>query len=214
MKIGLISDVHGALDNLTAALTTLRNVPVDCILCAGDLVDYGDYPKDVVRRIIADEIPCVQGNHDRTAAARNYRLRSHQTRQQSQVLGMGTLQWLQQLPITRRFEWHDTRLLLAHSTPAGDDMYIHANSSPHLLRRIVQDAAPADVIVLGHTHEPMWLAFDGVTIINPGSVYRNYSMDVNTCGVLSLPERDFTLLNIETGRMVPLEKTDVPAPQS
>ncbi len=211
MRIGLISDVHGDIDALQLALQTLRAVAVDTILCAGDLVDYGDHSEKVVNQIFDEQIPCVQGNHDRTAAYNQSLWRRSSTADDvrgtiSGMLSKETCQRLAQLPLTRRFEWHATQLLLAHSTPGGDDMYIYPDSSLPLLRRVIADANEADVIVLGHTHRPMWLELDGVTLLNPGSVSLNYFRDVNTCGVLSLPDREFVLLDVQTGRGVPLQK--------
>lgn len=63
MKLLIISDVHSNLCALDAVLA--READADRIICAGDLVDYGPFPCDVIDRFIEREIPSVHGNHDR-----------------------------------------------------------------------------------------------------------------------------------------------------
>lgn len=206
-KIGLISDIHGGLQDLQSALRLLAQVPVDHILCAGDLVDYGAQSNAVVQRIFQAAIPCVQGNHDRDARY-NQRLRVRQHQQTDQpidLLTSDTLDLLDTLPLTRRFTWEATTVFLAHATPWDNDMYIYPDCTPHLLRRVVRDAA-ADVVILGHTHQPMWIVIDDTTLINPGSLSQNYTLPTGTYGVLTLPERRMQLFNVQTGEALPLER--------
>ena len=64
--IAVISDIHGNLEALSAVLKDVSSIKgLELVLCCGDLVDYGPQPEEVVERIKAEGIPCVQGNHDR-----------------------------------------------------------------------------------------------------------------------------------------------------
>lgn len=62
MKILLISDIHSNVQGLEAVLTA--EADADVIYCAGDLVDYGPYPREVLDLLRDRNIPCVKGNHD------------------------------------------------------------------------------------------------------------------------------------------------------
>ncbi|RJP75072.1 MAG: metallophosphoesterase, partial [Candidatus Zixiibacteriota bacterium] len=67
MKIGFLSDIHGNLEALTAALRSLERHRTDRIVCLGDVVGYGANPGeclDLVRRQAAIQ---VLGNHDAAA---------------------------------------------------------------------------------------------------------------------------------------------------
>lgn len=204
MKIGIISDIHAGLHELQSALHHLKNAQVDHILCAGDLVDFGDDGEAVIKLIIDLQIPCVQGNHDQSA-------RSHQQKSKREgsikrsILQTKMLDFLDQLPQYLRFEWDNTSILLTHATSWGGEMYIYPDSNPPLFRRVVREAN-ADVTILGHTHRPMWIEVDDKVIINAGSLSQNYELGFGTYGILFLSERQFQLFNVETGVQVPLLK--------
>lgn len=203
MKIGIISDIHGGLRELELALDFLRQAQVDHIVCAGDLVDFGDEGEAVVNRIIEAQIPCVQGNHDQ-AARWNQRESQREGGVKRSILGAKTLDLLENLPLELRFTWEGTTVLLSHATSWGGEMYIYPDSNPPLFRRVVREAN-ADVTILGHTHRPMWIHIDGRTIINAGSLSQNYEMGFGTYGILSLPECDFRVFNVESGAQIGLQ---------
>ena len=64
MRFGVIADVHANLHALDAALAFLSDQDVDAYLCAGDLVGYGPFPNECVRRVRDLPGRCVAGNHD------------------------------------------------------------------------------------------------------------------------------------------------------
>jgi len=70
MKIGILGDIHGNLDALTAVVEVLRRENVDVWVQVGDIVGYGPEPSaciDLVR-----ELGCVTclGNHDAAVLGR------------------------------------------------------------------------------------------------------------------------------------------------
>jgi len=62
MKILILSDIHSNIVALEAIWAKEKDS--DLVYCAGDLVDYGPYPQEVIAWLQAHEVPCVQGNHD------------------------------------------------------------------------------------------------------------------------------------------------------
>lgn len=205
MQIGIISDIHGDLANLTAALAIFRREQVDRVVCAGDLVDFGAWGDEVVQHIFEAGIPCVCGNHDRDAAERQ-RLRLNHSLHSipDKPLLPETLDRLAQLPPMLRYTWEGVRVLLTHANTWGDDASVHIRSTPALFRRVI-DVSEADITIIGHTHQPMWIESAGRMILNPGSVSVNYTCLFGTCAILSLPERQFRLLNVETGEDVTVQ---------
>lgn len=63
MRILLLSDIHANAEALEAVLRDAGCV--DALWCAGDLVDYGTDPHQVVSLCRERGIACVSGNHDR-----------------------------------------------------------------------------------------------------------------------------------------------------
>jgi predicted RNase H-like HicB family nuclease len=51
VRLGIISDIHGDIVALDAALARLRAMKCDQILCAGDLLDLEPFGEEVVQRI-------------------------------------------------------------------------------------------------------------------------------------------------------------------
>ncbi len=64
MLIGIIGDIHGNIEALTATLDYFDRLAVRTIFCAGDIVGYGASPAECIKLIQDMEIPCVRGNHD------------------------------------------------------------------------------------------------------------------------------------------------------
>lgn len=63
MRLLILSDVHANIEALRAVLTDAGRT--DGIWCAGDLVDYGTDPHEVITWFREHEVQCVSGNHDR-----------------------------------------------------------------------------------------------------------------------------------------------------
>lgn len=206
MRVGIIADLHGGLNEMQQALGFLQTQDVDMVICAGDLVDFGNYGDEVVEYIIDAKIPCVKGNHDHQATQKQVlRQRKRDVDKATTLLRPETLEHLEKLPDQIRFEWENKTILLTHATPWGEDMYVYPDSTTPLLRRVVKEAH-ADITILGHTHRPMWIDINGSIIINPGSTSQNYFMDVGTYGILSLPDYEFELHSVENGGLLDLPK--------
>lgn len=191
MKIGVFSDVHGHLDELNKTLMLFDSLAVDAIICAGDLVDKGTQSDAVVARMREVAIPCVMGNHDAKAQS-SWLTYKEPLRDES-------LDYLSTLPIDLTFMWCGMSVYLCHATPWHDaSVYVYP-TRPVALFQLVAQAVSAQVIVLGHTHHPMRIDIDGKTILNPGSIYGNRDRAERTCGILTLPQRQFDLYDIDMG---------------
>ena len=64
MRIALISDIHGNLTALEAALAEIDRHKVDRIICLGDVALDGPQPTAVIRRLREQGIPVIKGNTD------------------------------------------------------------------------------------------------------------------------------------------------------
>jgi putative phosphoesterase len=196
MKIGIFSDVHGHLDELKKTLALLEALQVDELLCGGDLVDKGVHSDAVVAMMEERAILCVQGNHD--AKARYGWLNDHLPLQDR------SLAYLSKLPLSLTFEWAGVSLYICHANPWEDSSVYVYPTRPMKLFELIADAVAAQVIILGHTHQPMCIRVGSKVILNPGSIYGNRDMPQRTCGVLSLPDCTFEIYDIDTGQRLSL----------
>jgi putative phosphoesterase len=171
MRILLIADIHANWPALQAI-----NEPHDVCMFMGDLVDYALEPApciDWVRR----QVPyAVRGNHDHGAAQNvtvsgqnGFKYLTGVTRQLTRSqLGEEDLRYLATLPLTRAVTVDDTRFLLVHATPR-DPLEEYAPADVEFWSRRLHNV-DADVICVGHTHQPYIVEVGDKLVVNPGSV--------------------------------------------
>ena len=70
MKTALISDIHGNLEALTAALESLEKRQPDKIICLGDIVGYGANPGECLDLVRSQASAILLGNHDAAAVGK------------------------------------------------------------------------------------------------------------------------------------------------
>jgi predicted phosphodiesterase len=156
-RLGVISDVHANLHALDAALDFLSTQELDGYLCAGDLVGYGAFPNECVRRVHALPGLCVAGNHDLIALGRlgdercaplaRASLRWTRTALDDEARGM-----LAGLPLG--VEQHG--VALRHGSVTDPTEYVlTADRARACLDELPAVVPGADILVLGHTHRAM-----------------------------------------------------------
>ena len=199
MKLGLISDIHADHEALQRALALLEKKGAEKVVCMGDIVEKGKDGAKVVQTLYQNMVICVRGNHDDNAIRRFYE-QDHD--EEDPLLDPLTISSLEQLPTERTYHWDSTRIVISHIAPAGYTMAPTTDQIPKQLKRILRNYE-ADLLLLGHTHQPMKLAFGDMVMINPGSVSGTRERDSNTCGLLELPSMQMQIFSIESGAKIP-----------
>jgi len=204
MQIGLIADIHGDLAGFQAALQLLDKT--DFILCAGDIVDRGADADQIIKIFQERGIKSIKGNHEHSVL--HYQERWRQTDKIEQLTQLGriisdeTVAYLQTLPDTISLNIENTNLLMAHGTPWSDITGIYPDSRQPLINQLVTRCPDRDILILGHTHQPMHLISHHLTILNPGSIYGVTIRDSHSCAMLTLPDRIFTVYDLNTGNKI------------
>ena len=172
MRILLVADIHANW----AALRSVAAEPHDICVCLGDLVEYGVEPLPCVSWVREHARYCVRGNHDHGTAQNvtvnskaGYRFLTAVTRALTrQQLPEDSLRFLARLPVTRTVTLNETRFLLVHASPRDPlDEYAPADAD-YWARRL--EHIEADVVCVGHTHQPYILQVGNKLVVNPGSV--------------------------------------------
>jgi len=171
MKILLMSDIHANW----YALQAIRE-DYDICVSLGDLVDYGIHPAQCIDWARQRCTHAVRGNHDHSAAqlvsvqgTNGFRWLTAITRKITlDSITQSQRRYLSQLPVTKSATIDGKRYLFVHATPRDPmDEY----GVPELAfweERL--HGIDADIICVGHTHQPYQLRVGNKLVINPGSV--------------------------------------------
>jgi putative phosphoesterase len=208
-KLGIISDIHANIEGLDKALALLKAAKVDKIICAGDLLERGRDGDAVVQRIQDEGIPCVLGNHDMLIRKnQRYCLKFPERFPDYPVVSEESIAFAESLPPLLHFDFAGKRICLTHGAPWDVDTYVFLRQPPPQFKRVI-DEARADIVILGHTHQPMLIEIENKLILNAGSTLSNHlplsiMLDEpplqRSCGILSFPDLRFQVFDIDTGK--------------
>ncbi len=160
MRFGVISDVHGNLVALRAALSVLRQEGVDTWLSVGDLIGYGPQPNECVEMVAELGAVGVVGNHELIALGQLEGASSSQRAHTSHawtasILRDDIIDYLARLP--HRVEI--SGLVMTHGSLNDPEEYV--GSEEKALRQLNQlgtDYPGARCLILGNTHRQLLCA--------------------------------------------------------
>ncbi len=180
-QVAVITDIHGNLPALQAALRRIDDLGIDRIYCGGDLVGYGPHPNEVCALIAERGIPTIYGNYDYAIARDLEDCGCAYVSPHDRELGQRSVEWtlahtdqtskdfMHDLPFDLRFAVGDVGVHLVHGSPRKVNEYLFEDKPDRLYERLA--GAESDrVLVFGHTHKPWVREFGGVLFVNCGSV--------------------------------------------
>ena len=146
----------------------------DQIVCAGDLVGYGPFPDRVISFLREHEVRSVRGNHDRWALERGTGVRDE--------FGGGTpsaetLQHLRQLPKDLLIAHHTTIGVIVHGSPRSTWSLSPGKATRARFSASTSWDLDCELLVVGHTHRPMWFRCREGLVVNPGSIVSGARID-------------------------------------
>jgi diadenosine tetraphosphatase ApaH/serine/threonine PP2A family protein phosphatase len=209
MRVAVISDIHGNLHALEAAIAALAEEKPDEIWCLGDLVGYGPRPNECCTRVAELADLCLIGNHDLGVLEQisldefSYEAAASARWTQS-VLGTEGRSYLETL--SPEAELPDAGAELYHASPRDPvwEYVLDAGSMRAALEDTVQP-----VVLVGHSHVPLVARLEdgqlhaahapegtevdlsaGRVLMNPGSVGQPRDGDPRAAlAILDLGER-------------------------
>jgi len=174
-RIGLIGDIHAEDRSLELALDFLESQGVDLVAATGDIADGPGSVDRCCALLEAHRVVVVRGNHDRWLLAGTARTLPSAT--PPDQVSAESRRLLAQLPEMVELDTEQGRALLCHglgpndmAKVAPDDMG-YALESNDDLQNLLRGGAYR-FILNGHSHRRMVRHFDGVTLINAGTLLR------------------------------------------
>jgi predicted phosphodiesterase len=181
-RLAVISDIHGNIAALEAALADIEADSPDRILVCGDLAMNGPRPSETIRRVMqleSDGALVIAGNTDIAVADGDFaaafpwldevpaghRAAADWAREQ---LADDELAWLQRLPAERRLWVGDDLVLACHASPGSQTAGLGTDvDAATIMQRVTR--TDARVICCGHTHVADLRELGARLIVNPGS---------------------------------------------
>ena len=180
-RVAVITDIHGNLPALQAALARIDALGIERIYCGGDLVGYGPHPNEVCALIQERAIPTIHGNYDYAIARDLEDCGCAYITPHDRELGQQSVVWtlehtdaaskdfMRELPFDLHFTVGETPVHLVHGSPRKVNEYLFEDKPASLYERLAR-AEPHSALVFGHTHKPWVHDYAGVRFINCGSV--------------------------------------------
>ena len=148
----------------------------------------------------------MQGNHDENAIRHSVLSNSiDDTAEIDSSLDIEAIEYLKGLPLTRSFTSGQTTVLLALATPSENGGPVFQDSAyGSLSNRFKKDLARMEsvLLIVGHTHFPFDIRYNGKRVLNPGSVCNLQGRDSHTYGILDLTSQGFWVLELATGSSI------------
>ncbi len=175
-QIAVIGDVHAEHDLLATALATLRGLGIHRVLCVGDIVDGPGSVDRCCELLRENDVVTVLGNHDRWMLDGTLRTLRDATRRED--LSSESLAYLESLPTLRDVSVLLRGALLCHGLGPNDmasvlpDDFGYALEVKTELHDLFADSS-VKIVFNGHTHRRMVRHFQGLTIVNAGTLIRS-----------------------------------------
>jgi len=180
-RIGILSDTHATTAPLREALDIFTDKGVEQIICAGDVVGYGeDNPEETIALLRQFNCLTVIGNHDVVSDT------------VTDPASRAVLQsYFNNLPKKIELLVEGKKIVVVHAHPP-DSLHggikimdpqgkVDEEKKSPWLNKL--SSLESDILVVGHTHQVFAEYFGRLLVINPGSTCFNH-----TCMLLTLPE--------------------------
>ncbi len=178
MKIGLISDIHGNYAALDAVLADLAKDNVDQIICLGDALSSGPQPREVLARLLAEDVALVLGNTDQRllhpiapdGLSEHVRMLMEieawirQVVPEEELAQLGNARQTISVKLDERLQ-----LLCCHGSPGSVEDRLLAQLTDEQLDQVLA-GRQFGILAAGHTHIPMVRSYGTRLLVNPGSV--------------------------------------------
>ena len=200
MLLAFISDIHGNLPALEAAVGDAEARGAARIVCCGDMTGYGPFPDDVCRFLRDRDIAAIIGNYDRKVievSERGASAAAGMKKKKREILlwTAGHMSRRTHLYLAGLPDHMDLQLpsghnaVIVHGSPLSMDDTIYPCITRQGLRTKMGDAAP-DVLVCGHTHIPFARRINGILVVNCSSTGHPVDGD---------PRPAYALIRIDSG---------------
>lgn len=195
MRIAAFSDVHSNWPALEAVLADIAAWGDDVqIVVAGDFINFGPYPREVLEAIRAlPDAVVIAGNHEEYVLEQfenakkgplpaPYRTLFAPSAWTVSQLTQEEIEWLRQLPRQATIAGPKSDIRIVHGSPRKQTEPLRPNYTDAQLQEIFAGEEKAGRLwISGHTHQPLLLQWRDMVITGNGSVGLPIDGDTRAC---------------------------------
>lgn len=205
IRVAVISDIHGNVPALEAAMVDLAAQQPDEVLVAGDLVGRGPGGSEVIARIAETGWNTLIGNHEEllmmvrdgdVPANLAGTAMGEAVQWMADELDQAAVDFVRALPLSLRSRRSPEALLVVHGSPAGVSDGLGPWTSEEVLCEH-ERTTDADVLVCAHTHRPLDHRSQHGRVVNIGAVGLPFNR---------VPKAHYAIFRIHDDRPVEVER--------
>ncbi len=175
MRIAVLSDIHSNLEALEAVLNQIKLQRIKTIWVAGDTIGYGANPNEVLTLLRKEGAVMIAGDHERQVLTLDELKWFNEYAQKAliytnRVLTEENKAFLATLKETHEETIEDRKIFMVHGSPNSPlKEYVYA-TMPDANFLAMLNKTKANILIMGHTHQPFVRRISGRLVVNPGSV--------------------------------------------
>lgn len=196
MRVAVLSDIHGNMQALEAAMNDIKENKCEKVLCLGDLAMAGPQPRMVIDFVEKqDNWIVIQGNTDKMIAdfspeimentKNNFPVMANALVDDVYFLEDTRKEFLRNLPSQKELTIEGVKILLVHGSPRRNNEDISPNMPLTEIEAMLEGVS-ADIVFCGHTHVPAgYQTNKRQTVVNVGSIGRPMTKEPKSCYVIA-----------------------------
>ena len=213
MNYAFLSDIHGNIYALDAALEHAYRLNINKFICLGDYVGYYYWPDKCLDKLRDINAIMIKGNHEDILGSIIQNRKDKKIFQKKygnghniaiEKMSESEINFLLNLEQTKLLNLsHNLTIKICHGSPNSIDEYLYPDTDENLLDSFLEED---NLIACGHTHYQMkYVNFEKKMIFNPGSIGQPRSKGVNGACWASLCSETKILQFHQT----PYDKTEI-----
>jgi predicted phosphodiesterase len=174
MRLAVLADIHGNLPALEAVIADMIAFEVDHVVVAGDSINWGPYPAQVIARVMRDHWAVIRGNHEfymlewDQPGVPEYRREWSLPHWLNAAIPARWRHVIAALPDALTLHYRGVPpVQVLHASPGDHWRGIYESTSDDEIAAMLA-GIEAETVVVGHTHLPMQRMSGRWQIVNPG----------------------------------------------
>ncbi len=207
MKTAIISDIHGNLISLNAALAAISRKHVDGIVCLGDIAATGPRPAECIDVIRSLSCQVVMGNTDERfvaggkargkAGGKEVHMLEKMDEWTASKLSASDFEFIRSFRQTVAIDLPGGRSMLCyHGSPRSNTELITSSTGEERMRELFSGAEGYELYIGGHSHVQMFRRFGYSAVINPGSIGLPF-VKLDTGKALNVPRAEYAVVTAD-----------------